>query len=274
MDSEIALYAIKEVSEMTGVNSVTLRAWQRRYGLLNPQRTEQGHRLYSDVDIETIRQILGWLDKGVAISKVRPLLEGNTELAENPDSDASSQAAVDQLLQSLVALDAQALDRQVSQLMKEYPLDRFSEHIAAVVQANIHRSENPLAGVQSALWRSVIRERCLSLVAGLRKRNRKPCLLLGFDSVPEYGVWLTLLALSEQGYNVTLLTSVDGKLSALSALLKSWQERLIVVAGEYKLDRDVAKQLGQLVAETNSELKLAGSISAIHPELTELCHES
>lgn len=34
-------YAIGEVSEITGVNSVTLRAWQRRYGLIVPQRTQR-----------------------------------------------------------------------------------------------------------------------------------------------------------------------------------------------------------------------------------------
>ena len=38
-------YPIREVSRLTGVNAVTLRAWQRRYGLVQPARTEKGHRL-------------------------------------------------------------------------------------------------------------------------------------------------------------------------------------------------------------------------------------
>lgn len=37
--TDMKLFAISEVSEITGVNSVTLRAWQRRYGLLVPLRT-------------------------------------------------------------------------------------------------------------------------------------------------------------------------------------------------------------------------------------------
>ncbi|OOE97942.1 hypothetical protein BZG79_15885, partial [Salinivibrio sp. MA427] len=37
---------ISQVAEQTGVNPVTLRAWQRRYGLLSPARTAKGHRLY------------------------------------------------------------------------------------------------------------------------------------------------------------------------------------------------------------------------------------
>ena len=45
------LIPIRELSSLTGVNSVTLRAWERRYGLLKPQRTPKGHRLYSMQDV-------------------------------------------------------------------------------------------------------------------------------------------------------------------------------------------------------------------------------
>ena len=70
------LYSIREVSELTGIKPVTLRAWQRRYSLVQPQRTEKGHRLYLSSDIATIRKIQGWLAKGVSIGKVKPLLLG------------------------------------------------------------------------------------------------------------------------------------------------------------------------------------------------------
>ena len=39
------LLPIRTVSILTGVHSVTLRAWERRYGLITPQRTPKGHRL-------------------------------------------------------------------------------------------------------------------------------------------------------------------------------------------------------------------------------------
>ncbi len=38
----MAFYSIGEVAERCGINPVTLRAWQRRYGLLKPQRSEAG----------------------------------------------------------------------------------------------------------------------------------------------------------------------------------------------------------------------------------------
>lgn len=67
-------YSIGEFARLCGITATTLRAWQRRYGLLKPQRTDGGHRLYSDDDIRQALKILDWVKKGVPISQVKPLL--------------------------------------------------------------------------------------------------------------------------------------------------------------------------------------------------------
>lgn len=269
-NSTDAFYAIKDVSEMTGVNAVTLRAWQRRYGLLNPMRTEKGHRLYSQDDINKIHTILGWLEKGVAIGKVRPLLDGDNalELVEQ-QAGSDSQQAAESLLSALHRLDANTLDKQLNLIMKEYPLELFEKQIAHLVEQTVNSAENPLANVQVTLWHSMLRERCLSLVAGHRKRNKKPCLLLSFDAVPAYRVWLKAAQLANSGYNVTLLTSLTGKLTPLVALMKTWDSRDVFIDGDNKLDRQTVSQLKQLVAESECTLQLSGSITSIHPEIRE-----
>ena len=73
--ADASLVAIGEISRLTGINSVTLRAWERRYGLLKPQRTHKGHRLYSQADVTRVREIQTWLARGLAISKIKVLLE-------------------------------------------------------------------------------------------------------------------------------------------------------------------------------------------------------
>ncbi len=50
-----ATIPIREISRLTGVNSVTIRAWERRYGLIKPLRTNKGHRLYCHADVELIK---------------------------------------------------------------------------------------------------------------------------------------------------------------------------------------------------------------------------
>ena len=82
---------IRTVANLTGINPVTLRAWERRYNLITPQRTPKGHRLYTEDDVELIKQVLELLDQGISISQVKPLLEQSrdqqhgTALAETGD---------------------------------------------------------------------------------------------------------------------------------------------------------------------------------------------
>ncbi|MEW8236866.1 MAG: MerR family transcriptional regulator, partial [Candidatus Thiodiazotropha taylori] len=64
-------YPIRKVSELTGINPVTLRAWERRYGLIKPERTPKGHRLYTDDHIHLIRQIMDFIDQGISIGQVK-----------------------------------------------------------------------------------------------------------------------------------------------------------------------------------------------------------
>ena len=74
LSADTEFYPIRTVSTLTGVNAITLRAWERRYGLIKPVRTDSGHRVYTRTDIDNIHRIVALLDKGVAISQVRHAL--------------------------------------------------------------------------------------------------------------------------------------------------------------------------------------------------------
>ncbi|MCQ1058833.1 MerR family transcriptional regulator [Photobacterium sp. DNB23_23_1] len=272
MDSEKKYYAIKDVSEITGVNSVTLRAWQRRYGLLKPIRTDKGHRLYSEQDLSTVKEIVEWLNKGVAIGKVKPML-GKLSPSFGDDQN-ESQKAIRNILSALAQLDAVSLDRQLIQLMKEYPVKVLENKIVRAVIHEIQQANNPLLDIQSVIWASVLQERCLSLVAASRKRNKKTCILMSFDEQPSSQFWLKSVELSELGYNVTILPKLKGRLTPLVPLLNSWSDKKVVIDGDNKLPQDILSQIQQLLSATDSDLLTTGSINAIHPELLEWQHES
>src|ERR1700759_225893 len=61
---------IHHAASLTGVNAVTLRAWERRYGLIRPLRTAKGHRLYTRQHVDLIQRVLALLERGVAIGQV------------------------------------------------------------------------------------------------------------------------------------------------------------------------------------------------------------
>lgn len=119
------LLPIREVARLTGVNPVTLRAWERRYGLIQPIRTESGHRLYSRTDIDTVHRILDWIERGVAVSKVGRILARGEPLRE---PGTVSEDGVEwaqwhgQLRNAISAFDDCQLDRLYGQIFSAYPL--------------------------------------------------------------------------------------------------------------------------------------------------------
>jgi DNA-binding transcriptional MerR regulator len=61
-------YTIKKVGDLTGILPVTLRAWERRYGVLSPERKENRYRLYSDRDVAILRWLTSQTARGISIS--------------------------------------------------------------------------------------------------------------------------------------------------------------------------------------------------------------
>ncbi|BAJ63383.1 MULTISPECIES: MerR family transcriptional regulator [Anaerolinea] len=61
-------YTIKVVAIQTGIRPVTLRAWERRHEVLNPQRADNHYRLYSERDVAILRWLKSRVDAGISIS--------------------------------------------------------------------------------------------------------------------------------------------------------------------------------------------------------------
>lgn len=60
------MYTIKHAAELVGVNVATLRAWERRYGVGAPQRTESGYRLYDDEALRALAMMNSLVVDGMA----------------------------------------------------------------------------------------------------------------------------------------------------------------------------------------------------------------
>ncbi len=78
------IYNLKAVVQETGLKADTLRAWERRYGVPTPQRTDSGHRLYSQHDIEVLKWLIERQDEGMSISRAIDLLHRFEEEGQDP----------------------------------------------------------------------------------------------------------------------------------------------------------------------------------------------
>src|SRR5512135_1445287 len=84
MYSTTPAFNLKVVLKETGLGADTLRAWERRYGLPVPQRTQGGHRLYSQRDIETIKWLMARQAEGLSISRAVDLWNKQNASGSDP----------------------------------------------------------------------------------------------------------------------------------------------------------------------------------------------
>ncbi|HOU94314.1 MAG TPA: MerR family transcriptional regulator, partial [Polyangiaceae bacterium] len=99
---------------MTGVSAHTLRAWERRYGVPRPMRTESTYRLYSQRDVDQIRAIRSLCEQGLSASEAAALSGDPAAAAQRvpaaPDATAHQQVA-DRLVTATFALDGAEIER-------------------------------------------------------------------------------------------------------------------------------------------------------------------
>jgi DICT domain-containing protein len=59
--------AIKDVAARTGIAAGTIRMWEQRYGFPEPERTSAGYRVYSEDDVEALRRVLAYRERGLSV---------------------------------------------------------------------------------------------------------------------------------------------------------------------------------------------------------------
>jgi methanogenic corrinoid protein MtbC1 len=83
-NNQIPTFNMKVVVHETGLKPDTLRAWERRYGVPNPQRTHGGHRLYSQYEIDMLKWLVSRQEEGMSISHAVELWQQLEKEGKNP----------------------------------------------------------------------------------------------------------------------------------------------------------------------------------------------
>ena len=219
------LLPIRTVASLTGVNPVTLRAWERRYKLVMPHRTPKGHRLYSRENVELIKQILELLDQGIAISQVKPLLEQTpAEVAAAPAAEPGEvwRGYQQSMLGAIESFDERALDDVYNEALSLYPVDVVSQRLISPILRILgeHWKDSDTGIAQEHFFSVFLRNKLGSRMSHINQRSTGPVLLLA--CVPgeshELGLLLFSLAIASYGYR-TLLLGANTPLQQLPAVI-------------------------------------------------------
>lgn len=206
-----ALYPIREVARLTGVNPITLRAWERRYNLIEPVRTESGHRLYTQEHIDFLHETLRLMDEGIPISRIQAVI------SEAPPRQAATSAAaqssdtrhalLEKVAQAVRLLQVQALERLLDQIFADYSLNPLRILLAEVDQ---HLQQHDNSAVSLAFWRSSVLRRIQVRLHSLYTQPLLPSkrvVIHKAANTPDYLAALVTLFCFEQGYQAI---EIDG----------------------------------------------------------------
>jgi MerR family transcriptional regulator, light-induced transcriptional regulator len=149
------IYNIKAVVQKTGIPADTVRAWERRYGVPHPQRTETGRRLYSEHDIAAIRWLRERTAAGMTISQAILQLRslGEEAFAESPPGQdrgpRNPEVLAGELLTALLSFDETAASTIVGEAFALYRVEDVCMEIFSPVLVEIgerwHRKEATVA---------------------------------------------------------------------------------------------------------------------------------
>lgn len=202
------LHTIGTVSKLTGVNPITLRAWQRRYGLVIPKRTPKGHRLFTDDDVARIKEILFWLEKGVPIGKVSAYLQHKKQPKSTYDEPDYKQYQL-HTIETVQTFDQAKLDVYMDEMFSLYPLDVISQKIyPAVLSAlNEHWITSDTAFSEQQFLAFYLRNKIAStfLKAKDVKKGNKIIVTTLEEAFTELELLFLAAALSLYGFEIILL---------------------------------------------------------------------
>jgi DNA-binding transcriptional MerR regulator/methylmalonyl-CoA mutase cobalamin-binding subunit len=214
-------YTIKAACNQIGIRPVTLRAWERRYNLVAPHRSDNRYRLYSERDIAIIQWVKNRIDQGVAISsaaqEMRKMLNnGIWPEVDSPYSetqlvliDKSPKEFSRQLYDALTAHD----EGRAGELMRSASVsfDLRTLCVDIITPMLVEIGEAWYAGkiriTTEHFASTYVRGRLLSLMQTLPIHRNSPRLLLGCAPTEhhEIGSLMISVLLRSKGYQVEFL---------------------------------------------------------------------
>jgi DNA-binding transcriptional MerR regulator len=262
------LFPIREVSRLTGVNPVTLRAWERRYGLIQPTRTDSGHRLYSMTDIERVRSIVDWIDRGVAVSKVGKILAKTEPLKVLahlfPDDlvQADYLQWQEQIQQAVSSFDDQQLDRVYGQIFSSYTLPVVFQDILMPLWLQLLQRQEAFG--QTSEWLffdGFLRARVLQRIVMLRGTQPRRVIVSALaGQCRELELLVAALFLSGSDSGVRVLTTGQ-PFDELTLVCEKTRPDALVLFSNHAPSAELPRRLNRLALSLDCQLMLAGDAS-------------
>ena len=271
MSDDADRWRIKEFAAIVGVQEVTLRAWERRYDLLQPERSAGGFRLYSRADERRIRSMQAHMARGIAAAQAAAL--AISESAVDTVVPARPDALVDELLAAAEAFDATRIDVLLDAAFAAGRLQGIRDVVLPVLVEIGRRWELAQIGVGHEHFASHLIERRLLRLAGGWEGGGGPLALLACPSGERHTLGLLCfgLMLADRGWRIAYLgtdTPVD-QITDVSASLRPDAVVLCALQAQYLIDDadaicDLGRRHHTILAGSGASAGLAQRLGVAH----------
>jgi len=257
---------IGELSRRVGVNPELLRAWELRYGLLQPSRSPGGFRLYSPADEERVKRMRAFQTQGLSAAEAARLALDSTAAADTPASDGEVALNREPLAQALERFDEPAAQAAFDRTLSAVSVESLLRDLVIPYLHDLgERWEAGTATVaQEHFASNFLRGRLLGLARGWGQGGG-PLAILACAPGELHDLPLIAfgLALRAHGWRIAFL-GPDTPLGTLTDTAAKLEPRLVVVsATSAPRLAHVRDELATLVGSTPLALAGAGATNAL-----------
>ncbi|MBM7648016.1 DNA-binding transcriptional MerR regulator [Bacillus ectoiniformans] len=233
-------YNIKAVSNLVGIQPGTLRAWERRYQILEPVRNDSGHRLYTEDDVKKLKWLSAKVNQGFTISQAVSLLDKHeleTDQLTSEDKGENHQILLEELLQALMQFNEVKAHDLINKAFSLFTIDKVTVEILAVLLLRVGDmwEKGEITTAHEHFATSILRSRIGMIMHSFPHNGVLPKVVAvcGPNEWHELGLLIFTLFVRRRGYEViylgssikqgdleVVLDTVDPKFLFLSCTLK------------------------------------------------------
>lgn len=266
------LVPIRTVASLTGVNPVTLRAWERRYSLVTPVRTAKGHRLYTVADIDFIQQVTALLEAGMSIGQVRQVLRpGRPDQGLEPEEQNQHQkndiwsSYQRRMIEAIVRFDESGLDELYNEILSLYPVDVVTSKLIVPLLRELGWRWEQTAGsvAEEHFFVVYLRNKLGARFHHMRRNSLGPKLFVAClpGEQHEVGVLLFALAALDRDFRVILL-GANMPLAEVPMVVRRAECQAVVLSGSIAISlKEMRGDLSKLVSRSDSPVFFGGQLA-------------
>lgn len=264
MSAAEAYYPIRKVSEMTGINAVTLRSWERRHQLVNPVRSASGQRLYSQSNLDQINEILRLLEKDIPISQVQHVLADSYKLPVSVEN-ISWQVFQNEMLAATQRFDERALLETYNETLGLFGISEVTDQLLIPVLKTLGEqwAEGKTLVAEEHFFQLFVRNKIGARFHHQQHRRYQYRIVTACFSKEQHELGLLLFSLYARENNVdVIMLGTDIPIEEMAEVSRRGKCEAIVFSGGFGVDlAESLPKLKALIKTTDVPVFIGGNLS-------------